>query len=339
MIIGVVVAMVVSSARGVTVFGLIQQVFFYVAPPISAAFLVGILWPRTTSVAATTTLVLGFIVYLPIVVFWVFPNVQLLAPYDNFMHHTFAVFLLSILTLFLISIFTRPKQRSELEGVIWTRSALRIGKSEKVGNRGTRSLFLGWLMMVVVIFSLYAYTHFRAGNTELVEAEDLEYAVSGLGSTRIQARRELDNFNLWTGQGQVLFDPVRQTDRLIFQLPVSRRGRYRVAIVVTRGPSYGRFQVEVNREQAGLIVPETVLTSAGDFRVVYRRTRVFNANRIVNGGGQREGIAGSHLVKRICLGDFDLLPGINQITFQPVGFSENGSQIGVDQFVLTPLDR
>ena len=123
MVIGVVIAWIAANLEGVTVFGLIQTVFFYVAPPIAAAFLVGIIWPRATPAAATLSLLLGFLVYLPLAVMVLFPKIPALRPYDNFMHHTFAVFLMSGATLVLGSFLTKPKPREQLQGVIWTNNA------------------------------------------------------------------------------------------------------------------------------------------------------------------------------------------------------------------------
>jgi hypothetical protein len=336
MLIGILVALAVASAKGVTVFALIQQVFFYIAPPISAVFLVGILWPRTTSIAATVTLILGFVVFLPAVVFVVFPNLSYLQPYDNFMHHTFAVFLLSLLTLVVVSFFTKPKTREELKGVIWTSSALGILEHEKGKYRGLRSLPMWWAAMVITIGTLYAYTHSRAGNTELLEAEALQYRIPPSSAVRVQARQELDDFNLWTGLGQILFSPSRRGERLTFQIPISEGGLYRIAAIVTRGPSYGAFRVEVNRQEAELSFLETELTPEGEFKVVERHTRVFDAIRRPSGSStqvERVGIAGAHVVQRITLGDFQLEEGSHRLTFESV----DPRNIGVDQFMITPL--
>ena len=51
MVIGVVIALVLARFPGFTVFQVIQQVFFYIAGPIAAIFLVGILWRRATPAA------------------------------------------------------------------------------------------------------------------------------------------------------------------------------------------------------------------------------------------------------------------------------------------------
>ena len=190
MLIGVLVAIIIASLPGLTVFGIIQTVFFYVAPPIAAIFLIGILWPRATSAAATATLIVGFCVFLPLTVYVIFDKVPFLAPYNNFMHHTSLVFALSGIFFVIVSLFTKPKPRAELVGVIWTPAALRVSPEERAKNRGWRSLTLWWALMVVSILSLYIFTNSRGSRTKGYEAENLEYTVSA-GSTRIQKRSEL----------------------------------------------------------------------------------------------------------------------------------------------------
>ena len=66
--IGVAIALVLTR-QSTPVFSLIQTVFFYVAAPISAIFLIGILWPRATSAAASATLVTGFAL-IPLLRLW-----------------------------------------------------------------------------------------------------------------------------------------------------------------------------------------------------------------------------------------------------------------------------
>ena len=46
----------------------------------------------------------------------------------NLIHHTFLIFVMSCITLVVVSFFTKPKSEEELEGVIWTKSALSVGE-------------------------------------------------------------------------------------------------------------------------------------------------------------------------------------------------------------------
>ena len=339
MLIGVFVATVAASAKGVTVFGLIQQVFFYIAPPISAVFLAGILWPGATSAAATITLIAGFTILLPLVVFVIFPGFAFLQPYDNFMHHTFTVFVLSVILLVVVSLFTKPKPRRELEGVIWTKSAFGILADEKSRYRGIRSLPLWWAVMVLIIVSLYVYTNSRGAQTQVMEAEELEYIIPDSATVGLQARQELEDFNLWTGSGQVLFTPGSPGDAITFRLPIDRAGQYRIAAIVTRGPSYGRFRVTLDGKEAQISYPVSRRTPQGDIEISYAKDSVFDSRRVAGkepSAADRSSIAGAHVVQRLSLGEFMLEAGPHLVGFEAIDLLEAGSQIGVDQLIVTP---
>ena len=341
MLIGVMVAILLAYAKGVTVFGLIQQVFYYIAPPIAAVFLIGILWPRATPVAGTVTLIVGFTVFLPAVVFLIFPRVQFLAPYDNFMHHTFAVFVLSVVLLVVVSLLTPPRPKEELQGVIWNKSALGILEHEKAHSRGFRSLTFWWALMCGVIVSLYVYTHSLTGHSTLLEAENLNYTVSSPARARLQVRQELEAFNLWTGRGQILFMPRQGGDTLRLDLPVKEPGRYRLSAIVTMGPDYGEFRAEVNGKVAKISYPVTRVSASGSgYEVVHKEVQVFDGKKLQGlsrGEEVRESIAGEYVVHRITLGDFDLRQGRNHLSFVAVDVEDAGSFIGIDQLILRPL--
>ena len=346
MAIGVGIAWITANLEGVTVFGLIQTVFFYVAPPIAAVFLVGIVWPRATPPAATASLLLGFLVYLPLSVFVLFPKIPALQPYDNFMHHTFAVFLMSVATLVLGSLVSRPKPREQLQGVVWTRSALASPKDEEK-HTGWRSLKLWWALMVGVILALYAVVFSIGGGVRLFEAEKVKYEVSAGSQARLQRKTELEDFNLWTGLGQTLFVPSRDGEAITFELPISRPGDYTIAALVTKGPRYGRFGVEVNGQAVPIRRSTTTISTDGrNYRVVEEETMVFDASRVarLRGNGSRsnpnlppDSIASDHLVQRIDLGRMRLPQGIARISLTARESSPGHRLVGVDQWIVKYL--
>ncbi len=342
MFIGVIVAFVMARAEGATVFGLIQTVFYYLAPPIAAVFLVGIIWWRATPAAATAALTLGFAVYLPLVVFVIFPRIPLLAPYDNFMHHTFGVFLLSVLTIIIVSLFTKPKPREALKGVIWTRSALAVPEGERKRHTGIRSLGLWWTIMVVLTIGLYAYTYSVGSNSEALEAERLAYTTSSGTAPRVQRKTELKNFNLWTGDGQVLFEPQRDGERLTFTLPITEPGRYQLDALVTKGPAYGQYDIEVQGQPAEIQYNITERSGAGHYSVRHLAASTFDARHPAaaapSGGSasQIESIAGEHVVQRISLGSFAFdNPDNATVSFVARHVEPGHALIGVDLIALT----
>ncbi len=331
---GVVIALVLSQFPELTIFGIIQTTFFYMAPPIAAIFLIGILWRRATSAAATWTLVLGFLLYLPLTRFVLFPYIPWLTPYNNFMHHTFVIFLLSGATLVGLSLVTRPKEAAELRGVVWSRQALAV--EETAGARrhtGLRSLGLWWALMVLTIGGLYAYTNLRGSVATQLEAEATMSAAAEGAEMRVDPRGTHEKFTLWTGAGQARLVPARAGDWIEFELPAPDAAEFGLAMLVTKGPGYGPFSVEVDGQPAELEYRVTIEDSQGAPRPTLRQTDVFAAGEIAS---DLESISklGLHRVQRIKLGRFQAradVVRVRVIARQP----GPDSSIGIDHFIFT----
>jgi len=340
-LVGISVGLVIAAFPGITVFQLIQTVFFYVAPPIAACFLLGIMWKRITPIAATFTMVLGFLVLLPAVIFVIFPRVPCLQPYDNFMHHTFAVFVLSCLTLTLLSFFTKPKPSEELEGVIWTKSALGVAAAEKGKYRGFKSLGLWWFLMAATIAGLYVYTNSKGSKTSWLEAEHASYAAGGGSEVRIQPRSDIsadEKFNLWTGQGQVLFEPAQADQSITFEVPVENDGLHKIDALVTVAPGYGAFAVEVDEKPAVISFPCVRLSEDGEYTSEVVERDSFDAVEVTRErqiNGIKDSIAGSYTVQRISLGVHESTGKSITVAFISRNHKEDRAAIGIDQFIVT----
>jgi SSS family solute:Na+ symporter len=332
MLIGVGVALLLTQLPGLTVFGIIQQTFFYMAAPIAACFLIGILWRGATSAGALAAIILGFCVYTPLVRFVFFPKIPWLIPYNNFMHHTFVVLLLSSLTLVVVSLLTRRKSDEELEGVIWSLKSLRASESKKQTRRGIQSLGLWWFLMVFLIGGLCITTALYGSRTRVVEAEKIKYQVTPGAVAEFQPRGTLSNFNLWTGSGQVLIKPGKNGDRIDFALPIEEPGLYEVALMITRGPGYGSFQAEMNGQPASIQYPETIKN--GDrFKVGYQTVSTYPAN--LTGDKSKEGAAAGFLVHRLRLGSFELSPAAACLSLVSMDDGAALGSIGVDHIIIT----
>ena len=339
---GSIIAIIISNYPGLTVFQIIQQVFFYIAGPTAAIFLVGIMWRRATPMAALWTLIIGFLVFLPLTKYLLFPYIWFLKPFDNFMHHSFVVFVFSCLVLIILSLFTKPKSDEELRGVIWSRKALGFLPEEKKLNRGIRNLTLWWGLMVLLLLSLYTFTHLQGMRTRWIEAENLSYSVQGGGQTRLQARSELaqkERFNLWTGRGQVLFTPDREGEALTFDIPLKKSGTYKLAALVTMGPDYGSFAADVNGRPAQLSYPMTFVTPGkNDHKVRIINTDLFQGRtNSGTGAGNSDALPDNlHFVHRITFGIFKFSGERATLSFIARDVPNGRSAfIGVDQIMLT----
>jgi SSS family solute:Na+ symporter len=138
------------------VFYLIQDVGAWVAAPISAVFLLGILWRRATAAAATAVLILGF-PYTAFVQYVLFRYVAIFRPYDNYLNRTFVVWVSSIGAIVLISLFTTPPEPAVVDEIVWTTRFLRLPLVERARNAGRRNPLYWWLLLIACAFALYIY--------------------------------------------------------------------------------------------------------------------------------------------------------------------------------------
>jgi SSS family solute:Na+ symporter len=144
------------TRRKLGVFDLIQNVGAWVAAPIAAVFLLGVLWRRATAAAATAVLLFAF-PYTWLVEFVLFKRVSWLMPFDNWLNRTFVVWATSMLLLVLVSWLTPAPDPERLRGMIWSWRYAALPPSERERNRGVRNLFLWWAIFIGMMAALYAY--------------------------------------------------------------------------------------------------------------------------------------------------------------------------------------
>jgi SSS family solute:Na+ symporter len=138
------------------VFDLIQNVGAWVAAPIAAVFLLGVLWRRTTAEAATFVLLFAF-PYTALVEYVLFKRVPWLIPFDNWLNRTFLVWITSMVLLVLVSYLTHAPAPEKTKGIIWSWTVAALPASERERNRGWRNLLLWWTIFIVLMACLYAY--------------------------------------------------------------------------------------------------------------------------------------------------------------------------------------
>jgi len=138
------------------VFLLLQNVGAWVAAPIAAVFLLGVLWKRTTAIAATSVLLFAF-PYTWLVEYVMFKKVPWLMPFDNWLNRTFLVWATSMVLLVVISLLTPPPAPEKIKGIIWSWKVAALPESERQRNRGLRNLFLWWSVFIGIMAALYAY--------------------------------------------------------------------------------------------------------------------------------------------------------------------------------------
>lgn len=138
------------------IFLLIQDVGAWVAAPIAAVFLLGVLWKRATAGAATFVLFFGF-PYTWLVEHVLFKHIDWLRPYDNWLNRTFIVWATCMVLVVCISLLGAPPDPQKIRGLTWSWQSARLPEAEQHLNRGVRNLFFWWAMFVAIIAMLYAY--------------------------------------------------------------------------------------------------------------------------------------------------------------------------------------
>jgi solute:Na+ symporter, SSS family len=144
------------SRRQLGVFLLIQNVGAWVAAPISAVFLLGVLWKRATAAAATFVLLFAF-PFTAFVEYYLFKHTAWLMPFDNWLNRTFLVWVTCMVVLVVVSWMTARPDPARIKGIIWSWRAARLPESERERNRGLRNLLLWWCLFVGLMAVLYAY--------------------------------------------------------------------------------------------------------------------------------------------------------------------------------------
>ena len=237
----------------------------------------------------------------------------------------------------MLSFFTQPKTAEQLQGVIWTTSALGVLEHEREKCRGLRSLRLWWALMVLAIGSLYFVFFVFGSRVDVFEAENMGFTNSGSGAARLQQKTELADFNLWTGKGQLLFTPTESGDSITFNLPIEQEGRYELAALVTKGPDYGRFRISVN-DRLLPITYSVTRAAEGSYQVVREQVSIFDDTIAPAGeqqpGGLRDSIAADHVVERLDLGELDLDKGNVPNTLTAVEVRPEQRLIGIDQWIV-----
>jgi len=143
---------------GKNIFDLFQSIIAYFAPPMAATFLVGVLWRRATGKAAFATLLGGTILCLSIGALDFYNKSLLLKIFNavlphhfealpHFLYLSFSLFVICVLNMFVVSLFTQSTPREEQLPKLSEAYA-------KLGEK-TRDLIIGWGVLALVMIAIY----------------------------------------------------------------------------------------------------------------------------------------------------------------------------------------
>jgi SSS family solute:Na+ symporter len=100
----------------------LQSVQAYLSPPIACVFLLGVLWPRANARGAAAALAVGAVLGLSRLVLEAMQvradGLLGLLVGSNFLHFAFALFVLSVVVMGVVSVLTAPPPRENIEGLV-----------------------------------------------------------------------------------------------------------------------------------------------------------------------------------------------------------------------------
>ncbi|NQV36344.1 MAG: sodium/solute symporter [Phycisphaeraceae bacterium] len=129
-------------------FDMIQSVIGFIAPPVSAVFVIGVLWPRATSKAALTTLTVGSVVSISIG-FCHLNDWPSKAFWPHFMLLSFYIFAGICALMVVVSLMTRNSPHEE------QLPSLKQTYAEQ-GSR-SRPMWLLWAILAAIMCAIYLF--------------------------------------------------------------------------------------------------------------------------------------------------------------------------------------
>jgi SSS family solute:Na+ symporter len=144
-VISILLTVAINSIQGLNLFNIFQSVLGFIAPPMSAVFLFGIFWKRTTTKAANAALTVGtlFSIGVGVLYLWVFPADQY-TWWPHFMMLSFLIFIVISLGMIAVSLLDRHPQGN----------AMNI---EAITERTSASVIAAWAVLAVVMVALYIF--------------------------------------------------------------------------------------------------------------------------------------------------------------------------------------
>lgn len=145
-VIGIICAGLLITHSDKPVFIYLLNAYGLFTPGIATMFLLGILWKRTTHAGALAAGVLTIPLSLAM---------ELMFPKMPFFNRTGIVFWTCMIVCALVSLFTKAKSESKLQGLIWNKQSLSLPPEQLAQQRGWRSPFLWWTIVTALVLYFY----------------------------------------------------------------------------------------------------------------------------------------------------------------------------------------
>ena len=167
-ILGIIWIPIMEKIGGGVMYQYLQNVQSYIAPPVTAVFLLGIIWKRVNAEAAITTLLAGLILlivrlgseiyYQPMIASGqVIDNFMFAFATVNFSHMAILMFIFSILLCITVSILTSPPDYSKISGLSYGTLTANHRK-ENSESYDTVDVILSIILIIIVVSILSYFT-------------------------------------------------------------------------------------------------------------------------------------------------------------------------------------
>ena len=167
-ILGIIWIPIMEKIGGGVMYQYLQNVQSYIAPPVTAVFLLGIIWKRVNAEAAITTLLAGLILlilrlgseiyYQPMIASGeLVDNFMFAFATVNFSHMAILMFIFSVLLCVSVSILTSPPNYSKISGLSYGTLTANHRK-ENSESYETVDIILSIILIIIVISILSYFT-------------------------------------------------------------------------------------------------------------------------------------------------------------------------------------
>ena len=147
-VIAIVLTVAIDSIKGLNLFNVFQSVLGFIAPPMTAVFLLGVFWKRTTTRAANLALTAGTLFCLTVGVLYLWPPQWLTIQWPHFMMLSFLLCVALIVMMVLVSL--TGKQSPEPSSTSST-------GTDVVSARYSPLVIALWTALALVMIGLYIF--------------------------------------------------------------------------------------------------------------------------------------------------------------------------------------
>jgi SSS family solute:Na+ symporter len=139
----IVLTVAIDSIKGLNLFNIFQSVLSFIAPPMTAVFLLGVFWPRATTRAANLVLTAGTVFCLIIGILYLWGPQSDLWP--HFMMLSFLLCVILIIAMIGFSLFDKQPVAGPAVNTLESQNHL------------SRLVITLWLLLTAVMVGLYIF--------------------------------------------------------------------------------------------------------------------------------------------------------------------------------------